>query len=202
MRRTAFVSRGAITPKPGRCKHCRKRLERIGEKIHPDCVGPWWEANQGKVRTMAAKADRVATKKKLRDMEGIPELKKRAQKDFNEYIRERDKDKGCFVCDKPFPATNTLGGVMDAGHVITRGHADHLRFNEDNVHGECKHCNASNGAKPHQIKAGAIRRIGQERFDALESNHAVHKWTREELIEIAATSRAKTKALREQQENT
>ena len=62
--------------------------------------------------------------------------------------------------------------------------------------GECEGCNGPYGAKPHQIKAGAIARIGQERFDALENDNTPHKWTREELIDIRDTYKKKLKELK------
>lgn len=114
---------------------------------------------------------------------------------FNAWIRARDRDKGCFVCGVQFPV-GQIGGDFDAGHVRSRGSADHLRYNEDNVHGECKSCNSSWGAKPHEIKAGAIRRIGQDRYDALEANNTPTKWRREWLIDSIAIYKERLKNLK------
>jgi 5-methylcytosine-specific restriction endonuclease McrA len=178
--------------KPGRCRHCRKALSKVGEKLHDACVAPWWEANQAKVRDKAAKADRVRDRAKRQALKPLAKLIAEAQIEFNAYIRARDKDKGCFVCLRPFePAIP--GRALHAGHVRSRGAAGHLRFTEDNCMGECEGCNGPRGAKPHQIKAGAIARIGAARFEELESDNAPHKWTREELIGIKATYRAKRK---------
>jgi hypothetical protein len=141
------------------------------------------------------KRGRKETREKLQSMEGIPKLLKRAQDAFNAFIRARDRHKGCFVCGEPFPI-GQIGGDFDAGHVRSRGAAGHLRFDEDNCHGECKHCNSPTGAKPHQIKAGAIRRIGAARFERLENDNTPHKWEREELRQIADTYRAKARALK------
>jgi len=58
-----------------------------------------------------------------------------AQSVFNKYIRLRDKDKGCISCGKQ------LTGIFDAGHFFSVGGYPNLRFNENNVHGQCKHCN-------------------------------------------------------------
>jgi hypothetical protein len=99
------------------------------------------------------------------------------------------------VCQRPFDQA-IPGRALHAGHVRSRGAAGHLRFHEDNCHGECEGCNGPHGAKPHEIEAGAIRRIGQDRFDALKNNNEPRKWTREELRSIAATYRAKTRELK------
>lgn len=145
----------------------------------------------------AARADRAETRKKLEAHEPIRKLIARAQVSFNAFIRARDKEKGCFVCGRPF-LEGVDGRVQHAGHVRSRGAADHLRFNEDNVHGECEGCNGPHGAKPHQIKAGAIARIGQERYDALEADNDVHKWQRDEVIEIKKTYAAKCRELKKE----
>lgn len=145
-------------------------------------------------RLAAEKAEKEAFEKRKQALKKIPELIADAQVAFNAFIRERDKDKGCFVCGRPF--TDKPGQVQHAGHVRSRGAAGHLRFNEDNCMGECEGCNGPRGAKPHQIKAGAIARIGQERFDALENDNTPHKWQRDELIAIKATYKAKLKEMK------
>ena len=198
MRRTAFVSRGTITPKPGKCKFCKDRLDRIGEKLHDRCVGPWYEANKAKIRMKAQRAEKAQDRAKREAMKSIPELIAEAQEPFNKYVRLRDWSKGCFVCDRPF-IQSVPGRAIHAGHVRSRAAAGHLRFNEDNCHGECEGCNGPHGARPHQIKAGAIRRIGAERFEALENDNTPHKWTHDELRGIRDTYRAKAKELKHAQ---
>jgi hypothetical protein len=145
----------------------------------------------------AKRAERESVKARKRAIATPKELIPLAQEWFNRFIRLRDRDKGCFVCGKPFPV-GKLGGDFDAGHVRSRGAAKHLRFNEDNCHGECKECNASWGAKPHQIEAGAIRRIGQERYDALKNNNEPYKWRKQELLDLIAHYKAKCKELENQ----
>lgn len=183
-----------------RCPHCKGKLDH-GQRIHPACIDGYAEAQAAKAERAeakkaraAAKVERAETRRRKEAIKTIPVLIKEAQTAFNAYIRERDKHKGCFVCGRPF--TDKPGQVQHAGHVRSRGAAGHLRFHEDNCLGECEGCNGPYGAKPHQIKAGAIARIGQERFDALENDNAPHKWTREELIAIRDTYKKKLKELK------
>lgn len=190
-----MLRRTAMTKKPGKCPHCRERLPRLGDKIHPDCVAPWYEANREKLRAKAMRAEKRQDRAKREAMKTIPELIAEAQTVFNEFIRLRDRHKGCFVCGRAFPV-GQLGGDFDAGHIRSRGAAGHLRFNEDNCHGECKPCNSSTGAKPHQIEAGAILRIGQARYDALKNDNTPHKWTHDELRAIRDQYKAKVKQLK------
>jgi hypothetical protein len=53
----------------------------------------------------------------------------------NKYVRLRDKDKGCISCGTP------LLGKYDAGHYYSAGGNPELRFNTDNIHGQCVYCN-------------------------------------------------------------
>uniref|UniRef100_A0A6M3MAJ3 Putative lambda recombination protein n=1 Tax=viral metagenome TaxID=1070528 RepID=A0A6M3MAJ3_9ZZZZ len=145
-------------------------------------------------RLAIEKAEKESIKRRKEAFKTIAQLIADAQVAFNAFIRQRDKDKGCFVCGRPF--TDKPGQVQHAGHVRSRGAAGHLRFNEDNCMGECEGCNGPHGAKPHQIKAGAIARIGQERFDALENDNTPHKWQRDELIAIKATYKHKLKEMK------
>lgn len=147
-----------------------------------------------KQKRQAEVKERRADKEKLAQFKTIAQLIAAAQIPFNLFIRLRDKDKGCFVCGRPFAPVP--GQVQHAGHVRSRGAAGHLRFSEDNCHGECEGCNGPHGAKPHQIKAGAIARIGRERFDALEADNQPHKWTREELAAVKAHYTAEAKKLK------
>lgn len=172
-----------------RCPHCKGKLE-AGQRIHPECIDGYAEAQAEKAKRAeekkaraAAKVERAETRRRKEEIKTIPQLIAEAQVAFNAVIRERDKDKGCFVCGRPFLA-GVPGRVQHAGHVRSRGAAGHLRFHEDNVHGECEGCNGPHGAKPHQIEAGAIARIGRERYEALVADNNPHKWTREELRAI------------------
>lgn len=189
--------------RPRKCKHCRESFmpERVGQIVHASCVLDYVKALSAKKQAQAkakqraeAKVERAQIRHRKEAIKKTSELVAPAQDAFNAYIRARDRDKGCFVCGKPFPV-GQMGGDFDAGHVRSRGAAKHLRFNEDNCHGECKECNAPWGAKPHQIEAGAIRRIGQERYEALKNDNTPHKWTKEELRQIRATYKQKLKEL-------
>ncbi len=182
-----------------RCPHCKGRLD-PGQRIHPECIDGYAEARaakaeraEAKAARAAAKVERAETRRRKEAIKTIPQLIAAAQEAFNAYIRERDKDKGCFVCGRPFE--DKPGRVQHAGHVRSRGAAGHLRFHEDNCMGECEGCNGPYGAKPHEIKAGAISRIGQERYDALEASNAPHKWTHDELRAIRDEYRQKLKQL-------
>ena len=140
-----------------RCAQCKGKLE-PGQRIHAECIDDFAAAVQAKAERAAQKKARAAAKVERAEIrrrkEAIKTIAQRivvAQVAFNAYIRERDKDKGCFVCGRPFE--DKPGRVQHAGHVRSRGAAGHLRFNEDNCHGECEGCNGPHGAKPSPASA-------------------------------------------------
>lgn len=192
--------------KPPKCKVCKQRTEKAGVLLHDQCINEWVRmVREKKAKAMEKKLQEARRNERKRDRERkeaiktIPELIAEAQEAFNAYIRARDWDKGCFVCNRPFDQA-IPGRAIHAGHVRSRGAAGHLRFVEDNCMGECEGCNGPYGAKPHEIKAGAIARIGEARFAELEADNEPHKWTREELRVIRDTYRAKARALKKERQ--
>ena len=108
-------------------------------------------------------------------------LLKKLQVVFNAYIRERDKDKPCISCGNYFEK-------KDAGHYFATSGYSGLRFDEDNVHGECAGCNRFNDS--HLIGYGLTLpfRIGEYDYKALllkadEYKRDGIKWNRNELEE-------------------
>lgn len=80
---------------------------------------------------------------------------------FNKYIRERDKNKPCISCGK------SLIGKFDAGHYFAVGSYPNLRFNENNVHGQCVYCNQHLHGNHVEYGIQLIKRIGQFDYDKL-----------------------------------
>lgn len=141
------------------------------------------------------KREREEIRQRKAAIKSLRELLADAQVAFNAFIRARDESLPCICCGKPFePAKH--GGSMDAGHYLSRGSSPQHRFNEDNVFGQRKNCNRPGGTTRDAFRAGVIARIGLARVEALESDHAVPKWTREELIELKATYRRKLRELK------
>ncbi|HTH10784.1 MAG TPA: recombination protein NinG [Acidovorax sp.] len=194
------------------CPHCRKRLE-AGQRIHWDCIPAWWEAQQAKEERkaekqarMAAKVDKAETRRRLREMRPLRAFIKDAQDAFNQWVRCRDEGLPCISCGELNPIELGPGGAWDAGHFLGRGAHPEKRFMEDNCHRQCKVCNAGSAKNPakaktvhRQYEQELLRRIGPERFEAVNAPLPVHKWTREELVAIRDHYKAKTKELRKQE---
>jgi hypothetical protein len=101
------------------------------------------------------------------------------QKEFNTYIRYRDKNKICISCNTP------LIGKYDAGHYYSVGAYPALRFNIDNVHGQCVECNQHRHGNLLEYTERLPIRIGQLKFDLLKSiKHESNKLTIAEILEL------------------
>jgi hypothetical protein len=144
------------------------------------------EQNKRKARREEARADKA----KREAMQTLPQLKAKAQTAFNAYIRARDMGKPCISCGKPL---TTEPNTYDCGHYRSVGSAPHMRFAEDNAHGQCKHCNRHLAGNHVEYRKGLIERIGLRAVELIEADQTVRKYTREGLIEIARYYRAETK---------
>ena len=184
-----------------RCPHCKAKLEQ-GQRIHPECIAPWADAQAEKAKRAeakraraAAKVERASIRARKEAIKTIPVLIKEAQVAFNAYIRARDADKPCICCGQPL-GTGEVGGAYDCGHYRSTGSAAHLRFDERNAHAQRKVCNRWGAGRAVDYRIGLVARIGLAAVEALESDNAPKKWTREELIVIRDEYRKKLKAMR------
>lgn len=123
----------------------------------------------------------------------IPALLKLATQYFNRYIRQRDTVDGrftCISCGHPKPTT-----LMHAGHYLSAGHHGAVRFDEQNVHGQCHHCNTFLHGNLLGYRAGLEQKIGPEAMTALELKSQMRgfRWDRYTLIDIITTYQLKCK---------
>ena len=103
----------------------------------------------------------------------IGKLKAKAQRVFNAWIRERDKDLPCINCGKYTK--------LQAGHFYPTSAFNHLRFNEHNTNGECLSCNYFNSqSHAYGYKPNLIKKIGQENFDKLELLSKMRVFTKDD----------------------
>lgn len=144
------------------------------------------------------KSEAATTRQRRAALKAIPQLIKEAQREFNAFIRERDKEKPCICCGQPLGA-GEVGGAYDCGHYRSTGSAPQLRFDERNAHAQRKVCNRWGAGRAVDYRLGLVARLGAATVEALESDNRVHHWTRDELIAIRDAYRAKTKELRKQE---
>jgi 5-methylcytosine-specific restriction endonuclease McrA len=113
----------------------------------------------------------------------LPKLTDKAQKVFNAWIRHRDSKDGYFTCISCFRTLPVE--QMNAGHYVPVKGGSALRFNENNVNGECIRCNGFDEFHLINYRKNLIRKIGYYYVKKLEKNrNLVYKWSHEELGDI------------------
>ena len=113
--------------RPKKCGHCKVKFQ-PARPFQPCCSVPCAiELMKAANKKQTRKADKVTRDRlKTRGM-----WLKEAQAAFNKFIRLRDEGNLCISCQKPPKKKN-------AGHFRP---TKELRFNEDNCHLQCEHCN-------------------------------------------------------------
>lgn len=102
---------------------------------------------------------------------------------FHAYIRERDDGQPCISCGRYT--------TLQAGHFYSGGKYPGLRFDSDNVHGQCLQCNYYLSGNLIEYQKNLRLKIGDERvevlhFKAAQFKRTGYKWNRfflEEVIE-------------------
>jgi|TARA_R110001606_G_scaffold355358_2_gene506320 gamma-glutamylcyclotransferase (GGCT)/AIG2-like uncharacterized protein YtfP len=111
----------------------------------------------------------------------ISQLRATAVRHFHKYIRLRDQDQACISCGKY--------KTLQAGHFYSGGHYPELRFDEDNVHGQCSRCNLYLSANLIPYADSLRDKIGIKRYERLKlivslSKRNPFKWNRFFLIDV------------------
>jgi hypothetical protein len=128
-----------------------------------------------------AKRTPIAKKPKK---DSLPELLNLAEIVFNKWIRNRDKLDDftfiCISCNSAHP-----NELMDAGHFRPKTISS-LRFDENNINGECQKCNRQDIYHLIGYRENLIKKIGLDKVLELESVPfgKEHKWDRQELLDI------------------
>jgi hypothetical protein len=201
LRRSQPLTRSPMahaTLKPKVCAYEKCGRQFVPVKPMQNVCGPLCAGRKVKADNAAKeRAERESFKARKEAIKRLPDLAREAQVAFNRWVRQRDATQPCISCGAPPPDLSQLHAGRDAGHYRSVGSAAHLRFNEDNVHGQCVKCNQWGAGRAVDYRLGLIARIGLARVEALEADNTVTKWTRDRLIAIRAEYRAKLKALKE-----
>lgn len=123
----------------------------------------------------------------------LSQLQKKATDIFNRYIRLRDEGKGCVSCDSYT--------FSDAGHFYSGGHYPSLKYNENNVHGQCRKCNWHEHANLIEYRKRITQRITENElkeldFEVSKYKQTGYKWDRFYLIEVIETYKEKIKLIK------
>ena len=172
-----------------RCKNCKEKFEpvRFNQKfcLKDECIRVFVE--DVKVKTWKK------TKAKMKaDLMTLQDYLKLAQITFNKYIRLRDKGNVCISCQKKPKKENS-------GHFYNANNHWNVRFDENNVHLQCEHCNTYLSGNLINYGENLLKKIGEEKFNILNLEaKKTRKFTVQELKEIIATYKQKIKDLETQ----
>jgi hypothetical protein len=99
------------------------------------------------------------------------------------YVRKRDEGKNCISCNKPHEKT------FEAGHHYSGNSFLTLKFNLDNIHGQCLYCNRHLESNFDNYALRLPDRIGKESYNKLVELAGIDKrfqkvWNLENLKKI------------------
>ncbi len=160
----------------------------------PVCALTLARSKREKEEQRARSDERKKDRERREKLKTRSDYMKDAQKAFNAYIRARDRAAGfnCISSGRPLDWT---GNAVDAGHYRSVGAAPHLRFDPRNCHAQSKHDNQYKAGNVVEYRINLIKRIGLAAVEELEADQSPKHYTIEDLKQIIATYRAKTREL-------
>ncbi|MFP7656097.1 recombination protein NinG [Chryseobacterium proteolyticum] len=148
--------------KPKECVVCGEEFipSRTTQKVCGwSCAIPLGRTNMEKQNRKAWNKEKKIIKDKQKTHK---DWLKDLEKVVNEFIRLRDKGKPCISC-------GSVNYTMSAGHYFPAGSYGNVRFDEDNIHGQCWfNCNSSKHGNLAEYTLRLPERIGKERFEQLQ----------------------------------
>jgi len=169
-----------------RCKNCKDKFEPIRFN-HKFCLKD--ECIKAFVEEVKVKQWKTTKKRMKEDLKTLQDWLKETQTIFNKYVRLRDQGLNCISCDKPPKKRN-------CGHYFSSGGHSNVRFDEDNCHLQCEHCNTFLSGNLLNYQIGIQKKIGaQKLLELQERAHVTKKWTIDELKEIIQTYKSKINEL-------
>jgi len=172
------------------CKICKDKFDPQFNSVQLVCSPRCAIEYTKKQKAKNWKKEKKILKEKLKTKS---DYEKELEKIFNAWIRERDKALPCISCNAPAGTYKPT-----AGHYFPAGTYKNIRFNEDNVHGQCWfNCNKNKHGNLQEYRIGLIRRIGLQKVEALERRRLEpSKYSIPELIEMKVVYKQKLKALK------
>ena len=158
-----------------KCKECKTKFEPkyFNQKYcmeEDECIKAFTDGVRKKAEEKKKKEWRKEKKEIKDSLKTASDYRKELQVIFNSFIRLRDVNKPCISCNRP------LVNKYDAGHYFPSGSVPNLRYDEDNVHAQCVHCNRDKHGNLIEYGINLPDRIGIERLEQLKErrNEPLH----------------------------
>jgi hypothetical protein len=181
------------TRKYGLCRTCfREWVKSTSEGFE------WFRTNQIKPREEKERKRKESLNKAFAEKkkeESVKVLLRQVKQICHEYIRKRDEGKSCVSCGAPYNKD------FQAGHYFKAELYSELKFDERNIHGQCRKCNIRLEGNVQEYTFGIQNRISYEDFVkinniAKNSKKHSYKWDVQELKELKKYYRNKLKELK------
>ncbi len=133
--------------------------------------------------------------KEKKDRNKLTEHLNKTKLIVHEMVRLRDKGKPCISCNTPYLSN------FQAGHCFAAGKYNSIKFDFDNINGQCEKCNLFLNGNETNYLLNLPKRIGKEKYQELIIKAGIDqkilkKWTREELAEIRKAAKEIIKELK------
>ena len=169
-----------------RCKHCKHKFEPIRFNMKYCTETECLRAFSEEIKQKTWKQTKTRMKN---DLKTTQDWLKETQTIFNKYVRLRDSGLNCISCNLPPKKKN-------CGHFYSQGGHSNVRFDEDNCHLQCEHCNTYLSGNLLNYQIGIQKRIGADKLIELQGRaHIEKKWSVEELKNIIEKYKLKVREL-------
>lgn len=173
------------------CKHCRKKFTQKTfnlryccetEECREACARYVLDKKKSAIEKQTKKRENSDLKEKKEKLKTLSQYEAEAKKEFQKYIRFRDKDLPCISCGTK--NCNEWAG----GHYFKAEIYSGLIFDERNCHKQCNaYCNKYRDGAQAEYRIGLVNRFGDEFVKQLELDSIRlrnYKYTKQQLIEI------------------
>ena len=165
-----------------RCVICHESFTPQYTSLQKAC-SPKCASDFGILKEAKKKADLNKVKNEKFTTESLSKLMHSTKILVHSYIRERDKGKSCISCGAEWQTR------FQAGHRYDVKQHNGIRFDLENIHGQCEQCNTYKEGNYAEYHLRLPNRIGIESYQKLEKRAKIalripHTYTRHELKEI------------------
>lgn len=175
------------------CRSCRKKFKPY-RSTQTVCS---WECALKDVEKKNAKAEQMKEqleerRKSLKLGRSIRWSIEATVQVVHTFVKLRDRNRACISCSRLWDET------FQAGHYYKAELYSSLKFNLDNIHGQCPKCNGYKEGNLNDYALNLPRRIGKQEFKelnrlAIQSKIVPFSWDAEVLKEIRKKVRILTK---------
>ena len=176
-----------------KCKICKSKATRSTPSYNIaycddiDCAMAVLDIVKKKQAAAKEKAIKSSLRKRKAKLDDTVQIwTKKAQREFNRYIRLRDAKEPCISCGNYHaPKARITGSNWDCGHYRSVGSCPELRFNAYNAHGQhSRPCNKDLSGDVVNYRRNLEVKIGSKKLAWIEGPHTPKRYRVDDLKRI------------------